>query len=89
MTAYIPLEMHQKAGVDSLTIDAYLNGKKAGSFTYEEAGVFTMEISKADVEADEWLELELCANNSVNQKKAGIGEDARDLAFVVQKIMQE
>lgn len=89
VTAYIPLEMHQKTGVDSLMIDVYLEGKKVGTYNCEEAGIVTMEIPKNDAQDDEWLELELRANHSVNQKKEGIGEDARDLAFVVQKIVQE
>lgn len=89
VTAYIPLEMHQKTGTDSLTIEAYLNDKKVGTFTYKEAGIVTMEIQKKDFKADEWLELVLCASHTVNEKEAGIGSDARDLAFVVQQIVQE
>ena len=88
ISGYVNMELFETLGIDSFSIDFYINGEKVENLIAEDSMPFTKTINKMDFD-DEYLILGIKASNYVNPKNAGIGEDERDLSWLLKSILQE
>lgn len=87
ISGYLPMNLFNQVGIDQVSIYAYINGIKVGSYTTDESGSFQIHISKEAVDSD-YLLLEIFTSEYVNPKEEGIGVDERNLCWILNSILQ-
>lgn len=86
---YIPLDLHHDAGREVVRLSFYMNGKKIGEKTFDESGVFEVELPKAGIMADrDYILLEIKASSYVIPKDCSASDDERVLSWIVNEISQ-
>lgn len=89
INGYMPLEMHKQAGVvENVELFFYLNGEVVESRLFASSEIFEIELRKPDELKGNYFEIEIKASSVVNPKNSMIGEDERDLSWMLYQIEQ-
>ena len=67
---------------------SYINGEKLHSEKVSESGMISVVLDKSSV-TDDYFTLEIAASACINPKVAGLGEDQRDLSWMLNLIEQQ
>ena len=86
---YIPMDMYQNVGINNLLLTFYVNGTVLVEKKFETAEVFQIELDKTQFELDEYVTVSVKASSYVNAYELKIGEDKRDLSWILHKIYQK
>jgi len=86
---FMPLDIHQKAGVNTVELKVLVDGKEVQSFSYEKDCEVIILLEKQEVLSDkeeEYITIEFQATSYVNQFEQGIANDNRNLSWRVNSI---
>ncbi len=86
---YVPMDMYQNIGINNLLLTFYVNGTVLVEKKFETAEVFQIELDKTQFELDEYVTVSVKASSYVNAYELKIGEDKRDLSWILHKIYQK
>lgn len=82
------MNLFEKAGINAVTLEYFINGVTAGELTFYEDTGFTQMIDLSDY-SDEYIYLRIQASDYVNLRNSGLGTDKRNLAWILNSIVQE
>ncbi len=86
---FMPLDIHQKAGINMVELKVLVDGKEVQSFSYEKDCEVIILLEKQEVLSDkeeEYITIEFQATSYVNQFEQGIANDNRNLSWRVNSI---
>ncbi len=86
---FMPLDIHQKAGINMVELKVLVDGKEVQSFSYEKDCEVIILLEKQEVLSDkeeEYITIEFQATSYVNQFEQGIAYDNRNLSWRVNSI---
>ena len=88
INGYIGMDLFEKAGINAVTLEYFVNEMVAGKLTVYENTRFTQVIDLSDL-SEEYFVLRIQASDYVNLRNSGLGKDKRDLAWILNSIVQE
>lgn len=88
INGYIGMDLFEKAGINAVTLEYFVNEMVAGELTVYENTRFTQVIDLSDL-SEEYFVLRIQASDYVNLRNSGLGKDKRDLAWILNSIVQE
>ncbi len=86
---FMPLDIHQKAGINMVELKVLVDGKEVQSFSYEKDCEVIILLEKQELLSDkeeEYITIEFQATSYVNQFEQGIANDNRNLSWRVNSI---
>lgn len=88
INGYINMDIYNMIDVDEIEVNVYIDGNLVKSTTYSDSGKVHVCIDKNQVKK-EYFVLTIKTSTMVNPQASDIGNDARDLCWILNSIKQE
>ncbi len=85
---YVNMDLYKQIGVNKIDIDVLVNGVYCNTTEVADNGEIHIEIEKTK-EMEKNIVLQIKTSSYINPKLHGIGEDERDLCWILKSIIQE
>lgn len=88
VNGYFNYDIFEKAGVSEVRLTAYINDVMVGEKIFAESENFEWVLKKPEEAGGEYLNLRIVASDGVVPKKYNMGNDERELAWMLKSIRQ-